>query len=142
MSFLLKQISGVVKRLAAAQGAIAYRGASEWDALAPGPSGQVLTSGGAAANPSWAAAGGLETKAGSVAAGSFTGNPLTVTVTFATTFADASYSVVITPVTQNGENFSPFVESQIAASFDINLDTGGSTDLIQVNWIAIKDGET
>jgi hypothetical protein len=35
------------------QGTIVYRGASSWTALAPGTSGQVLTSGGTGANPSW-----------------------------------------------------------------------------------------
>lgn len=44
--------------LSSTQGAIIYRGASLWSALAPGTSGNVLTSGGAAANPSWASAGG------------------------------------------------------------------------------------
>jgi hypothetical protein len=37
-----------------ARGAIFYRGASVWNALAAGTSGQVLTSGGAGADPSWA----------------------------------------------------------------------------------------
>lgn len=40
------------------QGAVLYRGASLWAALAPGTSGQVLTTGGASANPRWAAGGG------------------------------------------------------------------------------------
>lgn len=40
------------------QGSLLYRGASSWSALAPGTAGQVLTSGGAGANPSWAAGGG------------------------------------------------------------------------------------
>jgi len=38
----------------AAQGAVLYRDASAWKALAPGAAGQVLQSGGANANPSWA----------------------------------------------------------------------------------------
>jgi len=38
----------------AAQGDILYRGASSWGVLAPGTNGQVLTTGGSAANPSWA----------------------------------------------------------------------------------------
>lgn len=38
-----------------AQGSILYRGASNWSALAPGTAGQVLTTGGASANPSWGA---------------------------------------------------------------------------------------
>ncbi|MEV5033690.1 hypothetical protein MRBLMC3_002927 [Sphingobium sp. LMC3-1-1.1] len=40
------------------QGQILYRGASSWSALSPGTSGQVLTTGGVGANPSWAAASG------------------------------------------------------------------------------------
>lgn len=39
----------------ATQGALLYRNASSWVLLAPGTSGQVLTTSGAAANPSWAA---------------------------------------------------------------------------------------
>jgi hypothetical protein len=41
---------------AATQGQILYRNASTWVALSPGTNGQVLTTGGAAANPSWATA--------------------------------------------------------------------------------------
>ena len=40
------------------QGSVLYRGAAGWVVLAPGTAGQVLTSGGAGANPSWAAGGG------------------------------------------------------------------------------------
>lgn len=39
------------------QGQIMYRGASEWLALAVGTAGQFLKTGGAAANPAWAASG-------------------------------------------------------------------------------------
>ncbi len=42
----------------AAQGDILYRGATTWAVLAPGTSGNVLTTGGAGANPAWAAGGG------------------------------------------------------------------------------------
>jgi len=37
------------------QGSIIYRGASAWTVLAPGTAGQVLTTGGTGADPSWAA---------------------------------------------------------------------------------------
>jgi len=40
--------------LSATQGAVLYRGASGWAGLAPGTSGQVLTTSGASANPAWA----------------------------------------------------------------------------------------
>ena len=38
-----------------ARGSIIYRGASAWTVLAPGTNGQVLTTGGTGADPSWAA---------------------------------------------------------------------------------------
>jgi len=38
----------------ATQGAVLYRSASAWAMLSPGTAGQVLTTGGAAANPAWA----------------------------------------------------------------------------------------
>ena len=40
--------------LSAAQGAVIYRSGTAWVALAPGTSGQILTTAGASANPSWA----------------------------------------------------------------------------------------
>lgn len=52
------------------QGNILYRGASVWTALAPGSNGTVLTSGGAAANPSWTSVGGT----GTVTSVTFTGD--------------------------------------------------------------------
>lgn len=48
----------LLDRYSTAWGAVLYRGASAWTALAPGTSGNVLTSNGVNANPSWAAGGG------------------------------------------------------------------------------------
>jgi len=44
--------------LGTTQGSIIYRSATAWVALPPGTAGQVLATGGAGANPSWAAGGG------------------------------------------------------------------------------------
>lgn len=44
--------------LGSAQGDILYRGASGWAALAPGTAGNVLSTGGASANPAWVAQSG------------------------------------------------------------------------------------
>lgn len=51
-------LSSLLSSLSDTQGAVIYRNATEWVALAPGTSGYVLTTGGAGANPSWAAASG------------------------------------------------------------------------------------
>jgi hypothetical protein len=50
----LPAISTLLDTIGSTQGTVLFRGASTWSALAPGTSGQVLTSGGASANPSWA----------------------------------------------------------------------------------------
>jgi hypothetical protein len=42
----------------ATRGSVLYRGASGWAALGPGTAGQALTTGGAGADPTWAAGGG------------------------------------------------------------------------------------
>lgn len=45
--------SAILDLIGSTRGAILYRGASGWAILAPGTVGQVLTSGGAGADPSW-----------------------------------------------------------------------------------------
>jgi hypothetical protein len=64
------------------QGSVLYRNASVWTPLAPGTNGQVLTSGGAAANLSWSTVSGVGTVTSVDAAGgttgmTFTGGPIT-----------------------------------------------------------------
>lgn len=74
--------------LSATQGAVLYRGASAWAALGPGTSGQVLTTGGAAANPSWAAGGGgsgITQLTGDVTAGPGSGSQAATLATTAVT---------------------------------------------------------
>lgn len=51
-------LSAVLDGLSATRGTVLYRGAAAWLALAPGTAGQVLTTGGAGADPAWAAGGG------------------------------------------------------------------------------------
>ncbi len=53
------QISSFLDVLGTTQGDIVYRNASAWVVLAPGTAGQILTSGGAAANPAWASSGSI-----------------------------------------------------------------------------------
>ena len=54
-------ISQALDWISTTQGAILYRNATTWVALAPGTSGQVLQTGGAAANPSWLTVSGTGT---------------------------------------------------------------------------------
>jgi hypothetical protein len=88
-------------------------------------------------------AGVLATKSGKVLAASFGSNPKKATITFATAFADANYSVTLTPVISvNGTTYAPNIESQTAAGFVINMGANNIGSLIQVNWTAVKNGES
>lgn len=73
--------SNVLDMLGSTQGQVLYRNASAWVPLNPGTNGQVLTSAGAAANPTWTTVAGTGTVT-SVASGTgLTGGPITVSGT-------------------------------------------------------------
>ena len=80
------------------RGSVLYRGASAWSALAPGSSGNVLTSGGVGADPSWTAVGGTGTvtSVGLTAPGflSVSGSPVTGSGTLALSLATQSANQV------------------------------------------------
>ena len=82
----------------------------------------------------------LKIKSGTIASGSFSGNPKKATVTFTTAFLDANYAVGLGCVT-TGNQFSPSIESKIAASFVINMGVNSITSLTSVEWTATPHGE-
>jgi hypothetical protein len=87
--------------------------------------------------------GGLETKAGVVLNAAFSGNPKkTAVILFATPFADANYSLTIGTHTQNNSTFSCDFESKTATGFVINAHANNVSNLLDVSWTAIKNGES
>jgi|ERR1035437_626728 hypothetical protein len=92
--------------LASTQGDIIYRNATVWTVLPPGSAGQVLSTGGAAANPSWIAAGGTGTVT-SVATGTgLSGGPITTSGTISlanTAVTPNTYSLASITVNQQGQ---------------------------------------
>ena len=85
--------------------------------------------------------GNITYKSGKVAAGSFAGNPKTVTVTFGAAFADPNYSPIPICETQNGTAYTPVIENITASGFDINMAVNNINDLLNVYWTATKHGE-
>lgn len=81
-----------------AQGAVLYRDAGIWKALGPGSAGQLLSTGGAAANPSWVAPAGTGTVTSIglslPAIFSVTGSPVTINGTIAATLANQVANLV------------------------------------------------
>lgn len=73
--------SNVLDMVGATQGMVLYRGASTWSALSPGTSGQVLTTNGAAANPTWATVSGTGTVTQVDTGAGLTGGPIVTTGT-------------------------------------------------------------
>jgi hypothetical protein len=76
------------------QGDILYRGASGWTALVPGSSGQVLSTGGSAANPSWITVAGTGTVTSITAGTGLNGGTITASGTISlanTTVTAGSY---------------------------------------------------
>jgi hypothetical protein len=67
--------------IGATQGQVLYRSGTVWTALNPGTAGQVLTTGGAAANPSWTSVGGTGTVTNVATNNGVTGGPITTTGT-------------------------------------------------------------
>jgi hypothetical protein len=65
--------SAALDLISTTQGAVLYRDATEWTALTPGTAGQLLSTQGAAANPSWVSATGGE---GNVSSGAATDNAI------------------------------------------------------------------
>lgn len=86
--------------------------------------------------------GGLATKSGVELNASFAGNPKRVTVVFATPFADANYSPVISQETTGTTTYPIAVENIIAGGFDVLIDKNNIPNLTSIRWNAIKHGET
>jgi hypothetical protein len=67
--------------IGATQGQVLYRSGTVWTALSPGTAGQVLTTAGAAANPSWTTVTGTGTVTNVATNNGVTGGPITTTGT-------------------------------------------------------------
>lgn len=80
--------------------------------------------------------GNLLVKAGTVAAGSFTGSPKKYTVTFGTAFASTSYAISL----ESTDNRSLTFESKTAGGFVINTNANAALTG-NVDWQAIFVGE-
>lgn len=109
----------VLDMIASTQGDVLYRNATTWVALAPGTNGQVLTTAGAAANPTWTTVTGTGTVT-SVATGTgLTGGPVTTTGTIL--FANISNHDILANI--SGGSAAP-IPNTMTAILD---DTLGST---------------
>jgi hypothetical protein len=77
----LPSTSSFLDVIGSVQGDVLYRGASGWSVLAPGTAGQLLATGGAAANPSWTTVSGSGTVTSVSTGAGLTGGPITISGT-------------------------------------------------------------
>lgn len=108
----------VLDFIGSTQGQVLYRNASAWVTLSPGTSGQVLTTGGAGANPAWATVTGTGTVTNVATGTGLTGGPITTTGTIE--FATIANQRILA-------NVSGGVAAPSANTLSSVLDIAGST---------------
>jgi hypothetical protein len=94
--------SNVLDFIGSVQGDVLFRGASGWLVLAPGTSGQVLSTGGPSANPTWTSVTGTGTVTSVATNNGITGGPITssgtiglATITTGNVLANVSGSTAV-----------------------------------------------
>jgi hypothetical protein len=120
--------------LGSTQGQILYRNGTVWTVLSPGTSGQVLSSGGAAANPSWQTVTGTGTVT-SVATGcGLTGGTITTTGTLKT--SNAVNAQTGTTYTVVDGDCGKLVTTTNASAIAITLPQAGASSSFVSGWSA------
>lgn len=137
--------------LGSTQGDLLYRNGTVWTVLAPGTAGQVLKTGGAAANPAWADSVATITfiidGGGSAITTGIKGDleiPFGCTITAATLLADQSGSIVVDIWKDTYANYPPTVAKTITASALPTISTAvKAQDTTLTGWTtAIAAGDT
>ena len=85
--------------------------------------------------------GTLSLKSGSVAAGSFTGNPKTASVTFSTAYPNTNYAISCIELAAVGSSHNITITSKSSTGFTINLGANNITGVTEVLWQTSKYGE-
>lgn len=124
--------------LGTAQGSITYRGTSTWGVLTPGSSGQILQTGGAAANPSWTTAPAFTKSYNSGAQTYSSGGTLTLAHGLGATPKMVSCYMTCT---SNDQGYTTGQVIHVPAGFiDLNNGNGGMGVIVDATNISVKFG--
>jgi Chaperone of endosialidase len=136
------------------QGSLIYRTGSQWTALSPGTSGQLLKTNGAGADPSWATVSGAGTVTSVNASGgstglTFTGGPITVsgTLTLGGTLGVSAGGTGVTSTPTNGQlligNGTNYTLANISYGSGISVTNGsGSITITNSGVTSFSAGTT
>lgn len=129
--------SNVLDIIGSTQGQVIYRGASGWAALSPGTSGQVLTTSGGAANPSWTTVTGTGTVTNVASGVGLTGGPITTTGTLS--LANIGSNTILSNVT--GGSTTPSANT-MTAILDATLGSTQGNIIYRgaSNWVVLAPG--
>jgi hypothetical protein len=137
--------------LGAIQGQVVYRGASGWTVLAPGTSGALLQTGGAAANPAWSTIGQIkgEPSTGSAASGNI-GEHIASNIVYANRVAlTSSGNYDVTSITLSAGDWDISALMNFAATtstsltyYQCSISTTSATQANDSPWIAANYGPT
>jgi len=118
------------------QGQILYRGASSWAALNPGTAGQLLSSGGSGADPSWTNASGTGTVtsvdgSGGTTGMTLSGGPITGagTLTLGGTLGTANGGTNLTLFTSGGAMYATSTSALTTGTLPVTAGGSGATTL-------------
>lgn len=140
--------------ISSTQGSVLYRGASGWAFLSPGVSGQIFTTGGAGANPSYTSVAGTGTLTSILCGTGLTcsTNPITVSGTITPTYTTAAQYQSATPssVMEPGNvwasaaltslSFASTVTPDFSTGYNFTIPVTGN--LILGNPTNVKVGQT
>jgi Chaperone of endosialidase len=136
------------------QGSLIYRTGSQWTALSPGISGQLLKTNGAGADPSWATVSGAGTVTSVNASGgstglTFTGGPITAsgTLTLGGTLGIGAGGTGVTSTPTNGQlligNGTNYTLANISSGSGISITNGsGSITIANSGVTSFSAGTT
>lgn len=123
--------------IAAVQGDILYRNSSAWVALPPGTSGQILSTGGAGANPAWVSAGGTGSVTSVGTGTGLTGGPITTSGTIS--LANTANNTVLANI--SGISAAPAANS-LSSVIDSSISSAQGSILYRdsSSWLALAPG--
>jgi hypothetical protein len=130
--------SNVLDFIGSVQGDVLFRGAAGWLVLAPGTSGQVLSTGGPSANPTWTSVTGTGTVTSLISASGIVLSPTTITTSGSIGLASIAAGAVLANIT--GGSATPIANTPSSILDLIGSATGDILFRGTSSWLVLAPG--